>query len=603
MRLINATSLELEFFIGTPPPYGILSHRWEDEEVSFQDMESDKAKALKGFAKIENCAYQARKEGLGYIWVDTCCIDKTSSAELSEAINSMFQWYQESAKCFVFMYDVAAADEFEASQWFTRGWTLQELIAPKHVEFLTMDWKPLGDRAALKDSLTKVTRISEEALMGADLATIPACQKMAWAANRRTTKAEDLAYCMMGLFGVNMPLLYGEGEEKAFMRLQEHFLKESDDESIFAWMSDEETAKAKPFWGLLAPSPKFFAGAEKYTQPQFSAYREGNPTELTNRGLRISLVLQPLSLNGTELLYIAALSCCHKPDDPGDLNSSFSITLQKMSGPEPQYARIRPDLILPLGPDYSKEGKPLRALLRGLDRDPLRFEQIFVRPVPKATQEVAGFCINGIQSFEHEYKDVDYDETFHARQAYERRYNENMGYHRPIGSAYTDVIRTGTAQYTFEDWDEGMKVKHSLIHLRDARENDMVVSSKDGRKYTIWSWKLKTRLLNHKGGVHNPFGSRQDPVLIVGLENYPDNPLGPRVEHQKPWYTFADNTSQAYQQRLVNGDEPLELIYNGGPLDLVKVEFVPATYRYQTFWDVRFVEVEKEPEYLDLPRR
>lgn len=594
MRLINTTSLELEFFIGTPPPYGVLSHRWEDDEVSFQDMESNKAKARKGFAKIESCAYQARKSGLDYVWVDTCCIDKTSSAELSEAINSMFQWYRESSKCFVFMYDVDSTEDFESSQWFTRGWTLQELLAPTHVEFLTRNWQPLGDRVALKDSITKVTRISEEVLMGGDLSIIPACQKMAWAANRRTTKAEDLAYCMMGLFGVNMPLLYGEGEERAFMRLQEHFLKDSDDESIFAWTTDAETAEAKPFWGLLAPSPKYFVGAEKYTLPQFAAYREGNPTELTNRGLRISLVLQPLSLNRVELFYLAAVSCCHRPNDPGALNSSFSIILQRMSGAEPQYARVRPDLILPLTPDFSQAAKPLRVYTRGLTREPLRFEQIFVRATPKVSQEVAGFSIHGLQGFTHKYRDMVYDPDYHRRQAQQRMQAPTPGFYHQVDRAYTEVHKTGTAEYTFEEYQVGdVNKATSLIQLREAKAKGEVVTSRDGKKQAVGCWKLKTRIVDESANIHHAFGTRKDPFLIVGFETYPESPLGTPIDHKKPWYSFSDDSTQSHQQRMVNGDIPRELEYNGGPLDGVRVEFAPTTHMFQTFWDVKFVEVKK----------
>jgi hypothetical protein len=177
-------------------------------------------------------------------WIDSCCIDKTSSAELSEAINSMFRWYQNAQVCYAYLSDVPAIEdldhyrkdsEFRRSKWFTRGWTLQELLAPEIVVFYNHDWVEIGTKALMSGVIRSITNIDRGFLMG-ESEIKPACvaQKMSWASRRKTTRLEDTAYCLMGLFDVNMPLLYGEGE-KAFYRLQLEIIKNSSDESIFAW--------------------------------------------------------------------------------------------------------------------------------------------------------------------------------------------------------------------------------------------------------------------------------------------------------------------------------------------------------------------------------
>jgi mannosyltransferase OCH1-like enzyme len=159
MRLLNATSMKLEeFFDDSLPPYAILSHRWQDDEVSFQDIQTNSAQQKARYAKLKLCCDQTLSEGLQYVWVDTCCIDKTSSSELTEAINSMYRWYQEAAICYAYLFDVQSMSSFEASVWFTRGWTLQELIAPARVEFYSSTWHYLGTKFSLKDTISIVSR-------------------------------------------------------------------------------------------------------------------------------------------------------------------------------------------------------------------------------------------------------------------------------------------------------------------------------------------------------------------------------------------------------------------------------------------------------------
>ncbi|KAK4447976.1 HET-domain-containing protein [Podospora aff. communis PSN243] len=204
MRLLNSRTLEFEFFGSeeSRPKYAILSHRWEDDE--------------RGFDKIQKCGEQAARDELAYFWIDTCCIDKTSSAELSEAINSMFRWYRKSELCYAYLSD--------------------ELIAPPNVEFYDSSWVSLGNKADfwIYEAIHFRTEIPIPAITTGDLSHYSIAQKMSWAAGRETTRSEDLAYCLLGLFDINMPLLYGEGT-KAFVRLQEEIIRVSDDMSIFAW--------------------------------------------------------------------------------------------------------------------------------------------------------------------------------------------------------------------------------------------------------------------------------------------------------------------------------------------------------------------------------
>ncbi|KAI6118511.1 heterokaryon incompatibility protein-domain-containing protein, partial [Pisolithus croceorrhizus] len=239
----------------TTTSYAILSHRW-GEEVDYEEMiglmkmeeeEREEVKQRHGYQKIIKSCEQAVKYGYKWLWIDTCCIDQRSSAELSEAINSMYQWYQNAQICYVYLNDVGEstfptkkdADKFDKSngwpEWFARGWTLQELIAPKEVIFFNKNWVAIGNRRQLASTLETITRIPREVLTdGRDGKGLSVAQIMSWAAERKTTRVEDRAYSLMGLFGVNMPMVYGEGK-KAFQRLQLEIIRISTDQSIFAW--------------------------------------------------------------------------------------------------------------------------------------------------------------------------------------------------------------------------------------------------------------------------------------------------------------------------------------------------------------------------------
>ncbi|KAF3003092.1 hypothetical protein E8E13_007957 [Curvularia kusanoi] len=259
MRLLqirsNGSFGLVERFGDDIPPYAILSHTWgsRDEEVSFQEMENGSGKTKLGYEKIVFCGRQAAEDGLDYFWVDTCCIDKTSSAELSEAINSMYVWYQAARVCYAYLSDVTSIEPRLESRWFTRGWTLQELIAPAEVVFYNRQWERLGTKLDLAQTVKDCTGIPIRVLCEHDdLDSFSVAQKMSWAASRQTTRVEDRAYCLLGVFGINMPLIYGEGEN-AFIRLQEEIMKITDDHSLFAWQSRDDRG------GCLATSPSSFS--------------------------------------------------------------------------------------------------------------------------------------------------------------------------------------------------------------------------------------------------------------------------------------------------------------------------------------------------------
>jgi hypothetical protein len=215
------------------PCYAILSHTWgaDDEEVTFKDLESGSYKSQAGYTKIRFCGEQAKTDGLQYFWVDTCCINKSSSAELQEAITSMFRWYRNSAKCYVYLSDVTVrkrdSDQtkrpwepaFRKSRWFTRGWTLQELLGPESIEFFSREGELLGDKKMLVQQIHEITDIPIAALCGAPLSEFSVDERLRWAENRKTRKKEDKAYCLLGIFNVFMPLIYGEGAN-AFIRLK-----------------------------------------------------------------------------------------------------------------------------------------------------------------------------------------------------------------------------------------------------------------------------------------------------------------------------------------------------------------------------------------------
>jgi hypothetical protein len=256
------------------PPYAILSHTWDEQEVTFKDLKNHKDKEdvdakLKGsYQKIFFCAEQAKRDSLDHFWVDTCCIDKANNTELSEAINSMFRWYKNAKKCYVYLSDVGHTtmnDEgesaFKRSRWFTRGWTLQELLAPGSVEFFSKEGVRLGDKESLGHLIHTLTGIPIDALSGKQMSKYSVAERFSWADHRETTRPEDGAYCLLGMFDIHLPLIYGEGREKALKRLKRDIKEASEDDagaftnSMEARRRGQEERLGKIFRWLSAPDP------------------------------------------------------------------------------------------------------------------------------------------------------------------------------------------------------------------------------------------------------------------------------------------------------------------------------------------------------------
>jgi hypothetical protein len=242
MRLLRVDDASLvERQNGKIPEYAILSHTWslnEEEEYTFEDAQMNTGTNKSGYCKVQFCIRQAKEDGLGYVWIDSCCIDRKSSAELTEAINSMFKWYQGASKCYVYLTDVSSKSEstseanrqrqcswnstIKESRWFTRCWTLQELLAPKHVEFFSREGVSLGQKEGLRTEINKITRIPIEILQntGRSMLDCSVEERYGWAKGRKAKRDEDHVYSLLGLFDIHMPLLYGEGRAKAFARLE-----------------------------------------------------------------------------------------------------------------------------------------------------------------------------------------------------------------------------------------------------------------------------------------------------------------------------------------------------------------------------------------------
>ena len=339
MRLVNVRTKCLEnFYPDATEPYAVLSHTWgkEDEELSFQDMQALDQCQISKREKLDRSCEQACKDGFKYVWIDTCCIDKTNAVELSEAINSMFRWYQKAAICYAYLSDVPPQSPvgdsdhrklgFCKSRWFTRGWTLQELLAPRRVVFFDSSWTQLGTKSSLSVTIGETTGIPHHILTGiASLQTCSVAQRMSWASRRTTTRSEDMAYCLLGIFNVMIPLLYGEGLDRAFGRLQEAIMKKTADDSILAWSlgstNDQHCGNGNISaisGGILATSPAAFEGCGdivRRTQGHGQTGTHIQGLDLFGGVMRISISLvdcSELSIGGPNGLMYGYLSCGSK---------------------------------------------------------------------------------------------------------------------------------------------------------------------------------------------------------------------------------------------------------------------------------------------------
>ena len=379
MRLLHTNALCFEeFYNSSIPRYAILSHRWGGKEISYKEFQKGKALEGPGLTKIRKSCALAAEHGFDWIWIDACCIDNRSSAELSEAINSMYRWYKSSAVCFVYLRDVQFSPSelcilkdlqsetqddgffefryrsfstykqwaplrtrFHKSSWFKRGWTLQELLAPSRISFFDKDWNYIGNLSQLRHDISKATGIDLRFLsdtfspVGFGLARHPSvAQKMSWASRRITSKDEDMAYCLLGIFNVNMPLLYGEGARKAFYRLQIEIVKSSDDESIFAWTANLSVSS------IFAAEPSQFAHSKNIVKVS-SCPNNRPPPSLTSKGLQLSIPQKHFSSEENSPLPVY-LSCVRELDkgDGNVVTETYALCIQLCRCGE-SYYRVR----------------------------------------------------------------------------------------------------------------------------------------------------------------------------------------------------------------------------------------------------------------------
>lgn len=429
MRLLDTTTFELrldsqEFF--QAEGYAILSHRWVGAEVTFdeipqhapglRDARGERMKSPQ-LDKIRGACEVARGQGLRWMWIDNCCINKSSATEEAESINSMFKWYQGARVCITYLSDVRSGvspkpPEYDTivepntkeilpsgenqasdsvfqrfdgdgpSEWYSRGWTLQELLAPRDMDFYDADWYHIGTKTSLAPQIQHITGIDADYLTGArHFRRACIATKMSWAAGRKTTRAEDAAYSLSGLFGVAMTPQYGEGGPRAFMRLQQELLATTEDESLFAWrmpspaageaydvvgeQGPESAGWAPGEWGLLAPSPDWFAGCGAVTvgrgpviQRPARAFHMGRqgiiiptmPSEQFTK-YKLMLLFSPLLTIGAIPVWIYvirklkkkaqggvpfALNCW--PAEGGDTAAAVSVYLSMLPEPTPSYA-------------------------------------------------------------------------------------------------------------------------------------------------------------------------------------------------------------------------------------------------------------------------
>ncbi|KAN0121996.1 HET domain containing protein [Hyaloscypha variabilis] len=365
MRLIDVEKKKLEEFIGgSIPPYAILSHTWgtNEDEILYEDIEQGNVnKSGPQLFKFEACCKQAFQDGLRYAWIDTCCIPRSDFTELGEAINSMFRWYKNTAVCYAYLADVPAGvdcsdpnSKFFTSRWFTRGWTLQELLAPKEVRFYDAAWNFLGTKGDMSIAIETITGIPRPVLQGwASLDTQSVAQRMSLASKRVTKRPEDIAYCLLGLFSVYLSMIYGEGAEEAFSRFQQKIMTEVRDDSILAWglnLGEPAPKRLNPVLsaGALARSPSNFANCrrirsrQRYIGPIHSL-------EISGGCLSVKLQLHEEE-NGD--IY-GALNC--GPDDTDD--EVVVIPLYAVSSESSEYIRPKYRLVQ-LRNKKSLEGSP-----------------------------------------------------------------------------------------------------------------------------------------------------------------------------------------------------------------------------------------------------
>lgn len=315
MRLLDTETYELRDHAGYPVKYAILSHRWYSEEITFNTLDPvrlrDKTVFTPQLNKIRGACDQARDDGWKWIWIDSYCIDKTSSEEVARSIRSMFQWYRKAETCYTYLTDVSKSAKSRnvlesapgnPSEWFERGWTLQELLAPRKMTFFDTSWNEIGDKLELAPAIERITGISARYLRDIeDFRTASVATRLSWQASRKTTQIEDMAYSLFGILDVALTPMYGEGRE-AFMRLQRELVDTRPDESLFAWTAPtgslpshgRSSSWSPDEWGLLAPSPDCFRDSRDVVIGNPFRNRPPGSIAVTREGVRFPMTFREL---------------------------------------------------------------------------------------------------------------------------------------------------------------------------------------------------------------------------------------------------------------------------------------------------------------------
>ncbi|KAJ8518481.1 hypothetical protein ONZ45_g4467 [Pleurotus djamor] len=363
-------STSQSFDQNTVARYAIASHRWDRQELAFVDREDLKSMEMKkqtAYAKFKGLCKAAEASGCRFVWIDTLCIDNTNAPELDESIRSMFSWYRNAYVCIVYLGQSDDESDIAKDTWFSRGWTLQELLAPKRIQFYSRDWnklgminrcsneaykesspndesnpesdpklhgEDLGSESQLLKNISRVSYVSLEHLIK-PLSPCPELAPVAfrYISIRETTRPEDISYCLLGLLDVQMPIAYGEGSERAFYRLQLACAQSSSDRALFDWRGEPSRWNS-----MLACSPKVFKASRSIVQgvgfgdEEVLAHEnldEDDSFTFTNSGLRIMMWIFPVTLTATA--YLREYTCSIASSDDTAVRGHGLEGLQQQS--------------------------------------------------------------------------------------------------------------------------------------------------------------------------------------------------------------------------------------------------------------------------------
>ncbi|KAL2681202.1 hypothetical protein Neosp_008809 [[Neocosmospora] mangrovei] len=534
MRLLHTKKITVIEFIGAPPPYAILSHRWEEEEVTLRDLENGHCQQMKGYEKLQRSCALACSEGFEYIWIDTCCIDKSSSAELSEAINSMFKWYQDAEICYAFLSDVYSTSRQDLyiirhSEWFTRGWTLQELIAPRAVHFYNREWIYLCSRNEAAENVRLATGISTDVLLGQDILGISVYHRMQWASQRKTTRPEDMAYCLLGIFDVNIPLLYGEGKKKAFQRLQEEILRKSTDLSLFLWEIPQEKHQGSDleFRGLLAEDPSWFArrgsgwldGRLRQSNSRITSLQD-TAISITNKGISVQWTIIPVPTDPAGTLYLAILA--------GSGSTTAGIVIQQLDQEATKFCRVLSDKVIWFVKegyvtgvvDYDLLGGSSRLPSVSLDSGPRSF---YVSPHFESPNKVS-FPGVGFSFTEHK--------CIEGETSLKKFWGEMKGASAEFCRDLDSKISTWVARFHPEQISELFQT-----------------SQRTGASKALGALAISVKARSNEGEYM--YNVKRDYCVVVGVDILPQTVIGTTNTFLQPWIVNTDEASPEEAMRNV----------------------------------------------------